>query len=185
MKAIKQLLAITGSVLIMVSCQNNNDQQKIESEPDSRASDQPATDNNVNNESSANKYVDLKTGQPVDLYYNKDKKMTYSAANDEPVDLYVNVATGDTIYGRGRYVVNHYVMRTDEGMYKLDEGKVKVTKDGIKIKDGNQKLKMEEGDMKMKGEDGKYKSDNDEEKMKTDSEKMKTDNGETKNKEQQ
>lgn len=196
MKAIKQLLVITGSALIIASCQNNSDQQKIESEPD-QAVDRTADNNDMNNASSQ-KYVDLKTGQPADLYYDNDKKMTYSAVTNEPVDLYVNVATGDTIYGQGRYVVNNYVVKTNDGTYKLDDSKVKVSKDGLKIKDGNRKLKIEDGEMKIKdgdnkmkssddkekvkGDDYKQKADNDEEKMKTDDQKTKTDNGETKTK---
>lgn len=184
MKAIKQLLAITGSAIIIASCQNNNDQHKIESDSDTQTTDQRSADHAMSSESSNKKYVDLKTGQSVELYYDANKKMTYSTVNDEPVDLYVNVATGDTIYGRGRYVVNNYVTKTGEGTYKLDEGKVKITKDGIKIKDGDKKFKIEDGDMKIKDGDNKYKIDNDEEKMKTDSEKSKTDNGETKTKNQ-
>jgi hypothetical protein len=179
MKAIKQLLAITGSALIIVSCQNNSEQQKIESEPDSRTTEQPADNNNVR---TSNKYVDLRTGEPVDLYYDDERDMTYSAVTNEPVDYYINVTTGDTVYGQGRYVVNDYLIKSTDGSYKLDEGKLKVTKDGIKIKNGDAKLKIEDGDMKMKEGDSKYKSDNDEEKMKTDSHKMKTDDGETKSK---
>jgi hypothetical protein len=184
MKAIKQFLAVTGSALIIMSCQDNSGTQRIESGADSTAAtDQPVTDNSAMNTES-NRYVDLKTGQNTDLYYDSEKKMTYSAVTNEPVDLYVNVATGDTVYGRGRYIVNNYVVRSTEGTYKLDDSKVKVTKDGIKIKDGDQKLKIEDGEMKMKDGDKKYKADADEEKMKTDDQKTKTDDGQTKTKDQ-
>src|SRR5689334_15376557 len=118
MTKIKQLLTITGSVLILASCQEaaNNENDDVKS--DSVSAEQPAVDNNAQTNNS--KYVDLKTGQPVDLYYDSKKKKTYSAGNDEPVDLYVNVATGDTIYGEGRFVVNNYIVKTEDGKYKLD-----------------------------------------------------------------
>jgi hypothetical protein len=197
MKSIKQLLAVTGSALIIMSCQDNSGNQRIESEADSpSAMDQPVQDNSSMNESS-NQYVDLKTGEKVNLYYDNDKKRVYSSATNEPVDLYVNVATGDTVYGRGRYIVNNYVVKSD-GTYKLDNKKVKVTNDGLKIKDGDKKLKIEDGEMKIKDGDKKYKVDGDEEKLKTndrkekrdgedskiktDDKKVKTDDGETKTK---
>src|SRR5689334_18308024 len=129
MTKIKQLLTFTGSVLIMASCQEAaNNENEIKS--DSIATEQPAVDNSAQTNNS--KYVDLKTGQPVDLYYDEKKKKTYSASNDEPVDLYVNVATGDTIYGEGRFVVNNYIVKTEDGKYKLDNKKVKIDGDEIK-----------------------------------------------------
>jgi hypothetical protein len=180
MKMIKQLLAITGGALIMASCQDTSDDKaRIESEADSRQNtEQPATTDNATSETS--KYVDLKTGQPTDLYYDNDKHITYSAVTQEPVDLYVNTATMDTVYGRGRYIVNDYVIKTPEGTYKLDDAKVKVTKDGIKIKDGNKKIKIEEGEMKIKDGNSKYKVDEDEEKYKDGTIKMKTEDDESK-----
>jgi hypothetical protein len=192
MKAIKQFLAVTGSALVIMSCQDSTDDTKrIESDADSKeATEQPAiVIDNSNMATPSNQYVDLKTGKNADLYYDNDKKMTYSAVNNEPVDLYVNVATGDTVYGRGRYIVNNYVIRTEEGTYKLDDAKVKVSKDGIKIKDGDRKLKIEDGEMKIKDGDTKYKADADEEKLKTkdgktkmedEDSKMKTDDQKTK-----
>jgi hypothetical protein len=181
MKLIKQVLAVTGSALIIMSCQNSNDTKRIESEADSTmTTDQPVNDNSNMNTEASNQYVDLKTGQSTDLYYDNDKKMTYSSVNNEPVDLYVNVTTGDTVYGRGRYIVNNYVVKTPEGTYKLDDSKVKVTKDGIKIKDGDKKLKIEDGELKVKDGDKKYKADADEEKLKTDDGKMKSEDEDSK-----
>lgn len=174
---IKQLLTITGSVLILASCQEANT-EKNDLKSDEIKPEQPATESveQVNN----SKYVDLKTGQPVDLYYDSKKKKTYSATNDEPVDLYVNVATGDTIYGEGRFVVNNYVLKTEDGKYKLDNKKVKIDGDEIKIKEGNKKFKMSAEEMKMKDGDTdvKIKADADESKIKTDEMKTKKEEGE-------
>jgi hypothetical protein len=177
MNTIKQLLIITGSAFIITSCQEANKEGEVKT--DSVVNEQPAVDNTpVNN----TKYVDLKTGQPVDLYYSEKKKRTYSANTDEPVDLYVNVATGDTIYGQGRYVVNNYVTKTTEGTYKLDDSKIKIHGDEIKIKEGDKKLKIEDGEMKIKEGDKKLKVEGDEAKMKTDEMKEKTEDGKTKTK---
>jgi hypothetical protein len=178
MSTIKQLLVITGSVLIIASCQEANNQKDIAA--DSMATQQPAATEPT--QTANTKYVDLKTGQPVDLYYNSKKKRTYSESTNEPVDLYVNVATGDTIYGQGRYVVNNYIVKTEDGTYKLDNKKIKIHGDEIKIKDGDKKFKMEDGEMKIKDGDEKMKVDADESKLKTDDIKTKTEDGETKTK---
>ncbi len=70
---------------------------------------------------------------------------------NEPVEFYVDMNTRDTIYGRGRYVVNNYIVRSNDGMYRLDASKIKMDKDDIKIKDGSKKLKMDGSKMKSKG----------------------------------
>ncbi len=173
MYMIKQLLTITGSVLILAGCQDANNESDVTT--DSVATEQPAVDNAQTNNT---KYVDLKTGQPVDLYYDSKKKKTYSASNDEPVDLYVNVATGDTIYGEGRFVVNNYIVKTEDGKFKLDNKKVKIDGDEIKIKEGDKKFKIEDGEMKIKDGDTKLKADADESKMKTEDMKTKDEAGE-------
>ncbi|WP_207511521.1 hypothetical protein [Longitalea luteola] len=105
-----------------------------------------------------NRYIDLRTGQPVELYYDAKTRRTYSATTNEPIDFYVNSTTGDTVYGRGRYIVNNYIMRGADGMYKLDESRIRISKDEIKIKDGTKKFKMEEGKMKMKDDKQKARS---------------------------
>ena len=174
---IKQLLVIAGSAISIASCQEANSDKNIAA--DSMATEKPAVDNTPTANS---KYVDLKTGQPVDLYYNSKKKKTYSETTNEPVDLYVNVATGDTIYGQGRYVVNNYIVKTEDGTYKLDNKKIKIDGDDIKIKDGDKKLKMEDGEIKIKDGDEKYKADADESKLKTEDMKTKTEDGEKKTK---
>jgi hypothetical protein len=179
MSTIKQLLVITCSAVILASCGEANSENNTPADTAATA-EQPATMENT--QSTNTKYVDLKTGQPVDLYYNSKKKRTYAESNNEPVDLYVNVATGDTIYGKGRYVVNNYIVKTEDGAYKLDNKKIKIDGDEIKIKDGDKKFKMEDGEMKIKDGDEKMKVDADESKLKTDEMKTKTEDGETKTK---
>jgi hypothetical protein len=184
MTTIKQFLVITGSALIIASCQDANNESDLAAteqsavdtvpkgrtdsmrerldtmtgKPDTMISGMPAPN--------APQYIDLKTGQPVELYYDPKTRKTYSAVTNEPVEFYIDVSTGDTIYGRGRYVVNNYIMRSDNGMYKLDANKIKMDKDDIKIKEGNKKFKMDKSNMKMKGTEMKMKGDTTKGKMK-------------------
>jgi len=190
MNKIKQLLVITGSVLVIASCQD------INNESDVAATEQPAVDtvpkgrtdtmtgkpDTMISSAAAPRYLDLNTRQPVELYYDPKARRTYSSITNEPVEFYVDMSTGDTIYGRGRYVVNNYIIRSEDGMYKLDANKIKMDKDEIKIKDGSKKLKMDKSDMKMKGPDVKMKGDTTSGKMKTEDMKKKVDDGESKTK---
>ena len=69
-------------------------------------------------------YLDLSTGQPVEIWYDADKRITYTRDNT-PVEFYINTSTGDTVYGRGRFVVNNLLVRSGDGKYTLDETKIK------------------------------------------------------------
>ncbi len=200
MNTIKQFLSIAGCVLVMASFRNTSDISYIASakypsidtvpkrpadtvpkgnRPDSMpGSDTTATDTM----STASRYTDLSTGQPVDLYYDPKTRRTYSSITNEPVDFYVDMSSGDTIYGRGRYVVNNYIVRSADNSYKLDEGKVKIDKNEIKIKDGNKKWKMDKSEMKIKDGNMKGKADSTDVKMKGDDMKRKMDDGRTKSK---
>jgi hypothetical protein len=165
MKRIKQVLVIAGSVLAIASCQN----------PDQRE-DRIANENEV--ATGSQRYIDPNTGAPVDLYYNAHEKMTYNRENDKPVKFYVNTNTGDTIYGNGRYVVNGYIIRGEDGIFRLNDAKVTMDKDGLKIIGDNGKLKMDGDDMKFKdGDDYKYKVDGDEIKIKDGDKKIKKEAG--------
>lgn len=124
-------------------------------------------------------YIDLNTNQPVELVWDKENNRALNKANNQPVELYVNTATRDTIYGPG-YIVNHHVIKTNTGNWTLDDTKIKRDGDELKIKKDGMKFKMEDGEWKMKTDDGKIKSDDDEIKIKTDDGKMKIEDGETK-----
>ena len=148
MKRIKQALAIAGSVLVIASCQNpDQTDNRIEKENDNATS------------TTSQRYVDPNTGAPVDLYYNAHEKMTYNRETDKPVQFYVNTNTGDTVYGRGRYVVNGYIIRGEDGMFRLDDAKVEVDDDEIKIKGENGKLKIDDDEIKYKDDDVKMKKE--------------------------
>jgi hypothetical protein len=199
MNKVKQLLALSGSALIITSFQlisnekhsDLNGQAKqpvvdtVPKKSDTMPSDptgKPDTTTMGMTDTTSPRYVDLSTGQPVDLYYDAKTRRTYSAMTNEPVEFYVDKNTNDTIYGRGRYIVNNYIVRSNDGMYRLDAAKIKMDKDDIKIKDGNKKFKMDQSNMKMKGAGEKMKADTTGGKMKTNDMKKKIDNDRSKTK---
>jgi hypothetical protein len=200
MNKIKRLLAVTGGALMIAGCQYMNNEAYVAAnnlaiEKQSVTDTVPKKDTTgrdtvpnrrdtmMGSDTASYSYIDLRTGQPVDLYYSPKNNRTYSMVTNEPVDYYVNLATGDTVYGRGRYIVNNYLVRSADGMYNLDDKRIKMDKNDIKMKDGTMKLKMDKGKMKMKDADGKWKMDKDNSKMKTGDMKMKTDSSKMKNRE--
>jgi hypothetical protein len=135
MNKLKQLLALTGSALIITSYQQMNNGSDItlgnlatkQADTVPKKSDtiptdeidttgKPDTASMPMKDTSSPRYIDLKTGQPVELYYDAKTRRTYSAMTNEPVEFYVDMSTMDTVYGRGRYVVNNYIVRSNDGM---------------------------------------------------------------------
>ncbi len=107
-------------------------------------------------------YVDLSSGEKVDLWYDQSQGRTINRVTNEPVDFYINSRTGDTIYGSGRYVVNNMIIRSDDGKWKLDDTKIKRDGNEWKMKTGDTKIKVDEdGDMKIENGDKKTKIDKD------------------------
>lgn len=176
MSTIKQLLTITGAMLIITSCQEashesaiNNvseEQSAVDTVPKNRTDSLMNKPDTMISSMAAPRYRDLNTGQVVDLYYDAKTNRVYSDVTNEPVDFYVDMSTGDTIYGTGRYVVNNYLIKSPEGQYRLDMKKVKLEKNELKMKEGNRKFKMDNSDMKMKGSEMNMKGDSTSGKMK-------------------
>lgn len=147
------------------------------------------------------RYVDIYTGQEIDLWYDAGRHMTINRSTNEPVEFYINTSNWDTVYGKGQFVVNNLIVKDIDGRYKLDDAKVKIDGDELKIKDGDRKLKidgeefkMKDGDLKIKhdhkdgegkikGDSTKIKIDDDELKVKSGDEKYKTETDKTKLKE--
>ncbi len=107
-------------------------------------------------------YIDLHTGDTLDLWYDSVQQITTNRRNNQRVYFYLDPMTLDTFYGTGGLIVNNLIVRTPDGKYSLDSTKVKVENNKIKINDGDQKVKMkwEENKMKMKDREGKYKLKN-------------------------
>ncbi len=128
-------------------------------------------------------YRDLNTGENIELWYDASGIRTLNKKTGSLVDFYINTTTNDTVFGKGRFIVNGYVVKGDDGKWKLDDGKVKVDGDELKIKVGDHKFKIdgdeiklkgngikaksEAGEVKVKSKDGKAKYEDDKSKVKT------------------
>ena len=107
------------------------------------------------------RYYDLTAGKYVKL--EKDEKIgrMINTETHEPVYIYVDRETRDTIYGATGDVVNGHVVITSDGKYDIDDEykikygdyKKKVDGDEVKIKDGDTKIKIEDGEKKVKKDD--------------------------------
>jgi outer membrane lipoprotein SlyB len=115
-------------------------------------------------------YVDLETGKTITVVKDSTTGHMINAETKEPVGIYVNTATNDTIYGRTGKVINNLVVKSPDGKYTYkDESEIKVSTGGSEVKvnsdDGDYKKKVEkDGDIKIKDGDTKIKIEADGEK---------------------
>jgi hypothetical protein len=107
------------------------------------------------------RYYDLTAGRYVELEKDKQTGIMVNAETHEPVYMYVDTRTKDTIYGVTGKVINGYVIRTSDGKYKFDE-------EGYKVKNEDYKKKVEGDEAKVKTDDKKIKTDEDDKKVKKD-----------------
>ena len=135
------------------------------------------------------RYLDLTTGESVDLEQNPSDGSWFDRETGEVVDIYVDTKTGDTIWGNDGTVINGRVRHDEEGNYvyldadmnsvNTHEGtessdgaysakepgatgytKVVRTGDEYKIKRGDYKKEVEkDGDITIKNGDLKIKID--------------------------
>ena len=102
------------------------------------------------------RYIDLKTGKTISLEKDPTAGYMVNADTKNPVEIYVDTQTHDTIYGRTGKVINNQVKRHPDGTFTYqgdDDYKIKVQEDGdIKIKDGDTKVKIDDGEKKVKSE---------------------------------
>ena len=116
------------------------------------------------------RYLDLNTGEPV----KKDEKtgMMVNASTGEPVKIYVDRESNDTIWGTNGQVVNGRVAKNVDGEWEIkvdgeeykaesrDGAKIKSEDGDYKVKDGDYKKKVEkDGDVKIKDGDKTIKID--------------------------
>jgi hypothetical protein len=100
-------------------------------------------------------YVDLYTGQPIDIYYDPVRYVTINRATKLPIDYYV-INSVDTVHGLSGLIVNGMLLKEKDGKYKLDNGKVKFDGDELKLKDAQgRKVKWDKGKMQIKEWKGK------------------------------
>jgi len=108
------------------------------------------------------RYYDLTAGKYIEVEKDDQGRIVNSKTH-EPVYIYVDTKTNDTIYGVTGKVINGYVVKTEDGKYKYegddeykikdDDYKKKVDGDEVKIKDGDKKTKIEDGEKKVKKDD--------------------------------
>lgn len=118
-------------------------------------------------QNSQSRYLDLNTNKYVSLKKDSVSGYMMNSKTGEPVDVYVDTKTRDTIYGMTGEIVNGKVHKTNEGKWivKMDgdeykaksesenSAKVKIEGDEYKSKNGNHTVKEEGGDIKI--ENGK------------------------------
>ena len=84
-----------------------------------------------------------------------------NATTQEPVYMYVDTRSNDTIYGATGKVINGYVIKKGDGKYKFDE-------EEYKVKNEDYKKKVEGDEAKVKTDDKKVKTDEEGKKVKND-----------------
>ena len=112
------------------------------------------------------RYVDLETGDYINVVKDSTNGSMINAETRQPVVIYVDTQSKDTIYGKTGKVINGEITKTNDGKYKyvsnIDEpAKIKTgDDDSYKIKDGDYKKKVgKDGDVKIKEGDKKIKID--------------------------
>lgn len=120
------------------------------------------------------RYLDLNTNQYVDLKKDSTSGYMVNSKTGEPVDVYVDTKTRDTVYGMTGEVVNDKIRKTEEGKWvvKVDgdeykaksesENSAKIKREGdeYKEKNGNYTIKREgDGDVKIENGNTQTKID--------------------------
>lgn len=105
------------------------------------------------------RYVDLTTGEPLDLVRDDETGVLVDAETRKPVRMYVDTRTHDTIWGITGKVINGYVHRKDDGGFVyIDENGKEVEYKYKADDDGSMKVKYGDDAYKYKrDEDGSYK----------------------------
>ena len=106
-------------------------------------------------------YYDLNTGKSITLVRDENTGLMVDAETRQPVYIYVNSKTNDTLYGATGEVINGQVVKTENGGYKYANLTIKEDEDGdFKIKDDDYKRKRDQdGDVKNKDGGDKTKTD--------------------------
>jgi hypothetical protein len=109
-------------------------------------------------------YVDLYTGETIDVYYDTLKWVTVNRVSTQPVDYYIirynDRMDYDTVHGVTGIITNGLLVKHDDGKWAFDENKVKWDGEELKMKDRyGRKVKWEQGELKIKDWNSKYKSE--------------------------
>ncbi|MEO6328376.1 MAG: hypothetical protein ABIO55_05570 [Ginsengibacter sp.] len=115
------------------------------------------------------RYIDLNTGKSVSVIKDSSTGYMLNAETKEPLVVYYDSETKDTLYGHTGEIINHKVMRHHDGKYyyeipgPVDVKPAALTQDEIDrelLKNGDYKKKVgKDGDVKIKTDDIKIKVD--------------------------
>ncbi len=108
------------------------------------------------------RYINLSTGEPVEVVKDEKTGLWLDKESAEPLYIYVDTKTNDTIYGKTGEVINGHVILGSDKKYVYDnDEKLKIDNNGgVKHKEGNYKVEVEkDGDVKIKNGDKKVKID--------------------------
>lgn len=123
---------------------------------------------------SHSRYLDLNSNEYVNLRKDSVSGYMMNRKTGEPVDVYVDTKTHDTVYGVTGEIVNGRIHKTAEGRWvvKMDgdefkaksesenSAKVKIEGDEYKSKNGNYTVKKEgDGDVKIENGNTQVKID--------------------------
>lgn len=94
------------------------------------------------------RYKDLMSGVLLDLRYDVSSERIYDAVTGNNIDFCINTSTGDTVTGKGFYIVNHYLQKHD-GVYGIDRTKVDVRGKKMWSIKSNKELQTDEGSIQF------------------------------------
>jgi hypothetical protein len=111
--------------------------------------------------SDKDRYINLTTGKAIEVEKDNVTGAMVDKSTKEPVYIYVDTKTKDTIYGKTGEVINGHVVVSNDKQYVYDNDiKVDVDPNSVEYKDGDQKVEIEkDGDIKIKDGDSKVKID--------------------------
>lgn len=101
------------------------------------------------------KYIDLQTRQQVTVRIDTERGEVVNAETNQPIYLFVEPATHDTIYGQTGNVVNNYITKEEGGAYRVDTVRIYETNTVTATPpdepaQGKTKTKVKTDDMKVK-----------------------------------
>ena len=111
--------------------------------------------------SDKDRYINLSTGKAIEVEKDNVTGAMVDKTTKEPVYIYVDTRSNDTIYGKTGEVINGHVVMGSDKQYVYDNDiKVDLDANSVEYKDGDQKVEIEkDGDIKIKTGDKKVKID--------------------------
>lgn len=102
------------------------------------------------------RYIDINSGKRIDVITDSATGMAIDSVTRQPVSIYYDTQTKDTIFGKTGKVINNQVVRTADGKYDYIEPLVVNPVDSMKVIPDNTKS-AEQHDLEMLNKYGKYK----------------------------